>query len=52
MAISDATFLFSTRKFGFEFVKAIGSKGIKTAHTFDESDQRSRRQKSGATRAV
>jgi len=47
MAISDATFLCSTRKFGFEFVKAIGSKGIKTVHTFDESDQESRRQKVG-----
>jgi hypothetical protein len=47
MAISDATFLCGTRKFGFEFVKAIGSKGIKTVHTFDVDEQESRRQKVG-----
>ena len=47
MAISDATFLCSTRKFGFEFVNAIGNKGIKTVHTFNENERESRRQKVG-----
>jgi hypothetical protein len=45
MVISDATFLCGTKNFGFEFVKAIGGKGIKTIHTFDEIEQESRRQK-------
>jgi len=47
MSISDATFLCGTRKLGFEFVKAMGSKGIKTVHTFDADDKESRRQKVG-----
>ncbi|GHG74355.1 hypothetical protein GCM10010919_27760 [Alishewanella longhuensis] len=47
MAISDTTFLCSTREQGFAYVKAIGAKGIKSVHTFDPDDRESRRQKVG-----
>ncbi|MFY0700379.1 MAG: NERD domain-containing protein/DEAD/DEAH box helicase [Bermanella sp.] len=44
---ADLTFLCDTKAIGYEVVKGLGNKGIKTVHTFDTDQKESRRQKIG-----
>lgn len=44
---SETTFLCATKQFGLDVVNALDSLGIKSIHTFDPSEQESRRQKVG-----
>lgn len=46
-AFADVTFLCNSRSVGLKVVKKIGSKGIRSVHTYDQDDQESRRQKVG-----
>lgn len=47
MAISDATFLCGTKEFGYDYVRILGSKGIRSVHTFAHDVRECRRQKVG-----
>lgn len=47
LSITDSTFLCDSRKLGFEVIKKLGIKGVKTVHTFAHDDKESRRQKVG-----
>ncbi|TXS92761.1 AAA family ATPase [Parahaliea maris] len=47
LAITDATFLCGLKSFGYEVVKLLGGKGIKSVHTYHPDEQESRRQKVG-----
>jgi len=47
LAMTDSTFLCGSKSFGWDVVKALGQKGIKSVHTYDEDDKESRRQKMG-----
>lgn len=47
LSITDSTFLCDSKKLGFEVIKKLGSKGVKTVHTFAHDDKESRRQKVG-----
>lgn len=47
IAITDSTFLCDSKSFGFEVIKKLGYKGIKTVHTFADEEKESRRQKVG-----
>ncbi|RKF18836.1 DNA helicase [Alginatibacterium sediminis] len=47
LSITDSTFLCDSKKIGYEVIKKLGSKGVKTVHTFAHDDKESRRQKVG-----
>ena len=46
-SFADATFLCNSRAAGYEVVRQLGQKGIKSVHTYDEDEQECRRQKVG-----
>lgn len=47
VSIPDITFLCDTNKSGFDVVKEVGIKGVKSCHTFSDEGQESRRKKMG-----
>lgn len=47
ISISDITFLSDTKKSGYEVIKELEKKDVKTVHTFAMDEQESRRQKMG-----
>ena len=47
LSIPDITFLSDTKKSGYEVIKEVGVKGVKTVHTFAKDNKESRRQKVG-----
>lgn len=47
LSIPDITFLSDTKKSGYEVIKAVGNKGVKTVHTFAMDNKECRRQKVG-----
>lgn len=47
LSISDITFLSDTKESGYEVIKEINTKGVKSVHTFALDNRESRRQKLG-----
>jgi hypothetical protein len=46
-SMADATFLCNSRSVGYEVVRKLGQKGVKSVHTYDQDEQECRRQKVG-----
>lgn len=46
-SMADATFLCNSRAAGYEVVRKLGQKGIKSVHTYNDDEQECRRQKVG-----